>query len=63
MDVFSTLSERTRIAIAVSVSILLSFALVLLLFGGNSIGHESELIQQAADATRADMLYIHPEGH
>ncbi|MFT7184578.1 MAG: hypothetical protein ACI9QC_000923 [Oceanicoccus sp.] len=63
MDVFSTLNRKNKIAIAISSSILLAFALSLLVFGANSMGAENHLIQQAAEATRADMLYIHPEGH
>ena len=63
MDVFSTLSDKVKIGIVISSTILLALALVLLLFGGNHIGHENHLIQQAAEATRADMLYIHPEDH
>lgn len=63
MDVFSTLGDRTKLAIAVSTSFILIVALGMLLFGHNIMGHESELIHQAAEATRADMLYSHPEGH
>lgn len=63
MDVFSTLNSKTKIVIALSTSVLLILAIGLLLFGSNIMGHESELIHQAAEATRADMLYSHPEAH
>lgn len=61
MDVFSTLSTRTRIALALCASFLLVTALGLLFFGHNMTGDENELIKQAAGATRADMLYSHPD--
>ena len=63
MDVFSSLSRRTKVVIVVSALFLLVTAVGLLVFGDNIITGESELLEQAQGAVRADMLFSHPEGH
>ena len=65
MDVFSTLSQRTKVLIVASSLFLLTITLGLLVFGTNIVSHENDLLEQAKNSTRADMLYIHPtkSGH
>lgn len=60
MDVFHTLSQRTRVLIVASSLFLLTLTLGLLVFGTNIVSHENALLEQAKNSTRADMLYIHP---
>ncbi len=63
MDVFTSLSQRTKVVIVASALFLLVMAVGLLVFGDNLITGESDLLQQAQSAVRADMLYSHPEAH
>lgn len=65
MDVFSTLSQRTKVLIVASSLFLVTITLGLLVFGTNIVSHENALLEQAKDSTRADMLYVHPtdSGH
>lgn len=60
MDVFSTLSQRTKVLIVASSLFLVTITLGLLVFGTNIVSHENALLEQAKNSTRADMLYIHP---
>ncbi len=60
MDVFHTLSQRTKVMIVASSLFLVTLSLGLLVFGTNSVTHENGLLEQAKNSTRADMLYIHP---
>lgn len=65
MDVFHTLSQRTKVLIVASSLFLVTITLGLLVFGTNIVSHENALLEQAKNSTRADMLYIHPtdSGH
>jgi hypothetical protein len=64
MDVFTSLSQRTKVVIVASALFLLITAVGLLVFGDNIVTDESDLLQQAQGAVRADMLYSHPaESH
>ncbi len=65
MDVFSTLSQRTKVLIVASSLFLVTITLGLLVFGTNIVSHENALLEQAKNSTRADMLYVHPtdSGH
>ncbi len=65
MDVFTSLSHRTKVLIVASSLFLLSLSVGLLVFGSNMVSSENELLDQAKNATRADMLYVQPsdEGH
>jgi hypothetical protein len=65
MDVFSTLSHRTKILIVASSLFLVTLSLGLLVFGTNFISADNALLEEATHSTRADMLYSHPseEGH
>lgn len=60
MDVFSTLSQRTKVLIVASSLFLVTITLGLLVFGTNIVSHENALLEQAKNSTRADMLYVHP---
>ena len=60
MDVFHTLSQRTKVLIVTSSLFLVTITLGLLVFGTNIISHDNSLLEQAKNSTRADMLYIHP---
>lgn len=60
MDVFHTLSQRTKVLIVASSLFLVTITLGLLVFGTNIISHDNALLEQASNSTRADMLYIHP---
>lgn len=60
MDVFHTLSQRTKVLIVASSLFLVTITLGLLVFGTNIISHDNALLEQAKNSTRADMLYIHP---
>lgn len=60
MDVFHTLSQRTKVLIVTSSLFLVTITLGLLVFGTNIISHDNALLEQAKNSTRADMLYIHP---
>ncbi|MFA4814778.1 MAG: hypothetical protein WC924_04840 [Candidatus Gracilibacteria bacterium] len=60
MDVFSTLSQRTKVAIIASSLFLVTITLGLLVFGTNIVSRENALLEKARESTRADMLYIHP---
>lgn len=63
MDVFTSLSQRSKIMIVASGLFLLVMATGMLVFGDNILTGESELLQEAQHAVRADMLYSHPESH
>jgi hypothetical protein len=63
MYTFKRIDSRIKLLIGASATLLLVLAVGLLLFGHNMMGHESELIHQASEATRANMLYTHPEAH
>lgn len=59
MDVFSSLTQRTKIIVVTSALFLLSMSLSLLVFGGNISSHDAELIHAAKEGIKADMLYVH----
>lgn len=60
MDVFSSLSRKTKLAILSSTLFLLTLAFSVLMFGGEMEMDEGTL-DHAREATRADMLYSHPD--
>jgi hypothetical protein len=60
MDVFQTLSQRTKILIVTSSLFLVTLSLGLLVFGTNFISSDSDMLEEATGVTRADMLYMHP---
>lgn len=60
MDVFQTLSQRTKVLIVASTISLVTITMTLLVFGTNILSHENSLLEQAKNSMRADMLYIHP---
>lgn len=63
MDVFSTLSQRSKILIVTCSLFLATLSVGLLVFGKDFISHENALLEQAAHSARADMLYSHPMEH
>lgn len=60
MDVFSTLSQRSKVLIVSCSVFLVTLSLGLLVFGTGAVSDENSLLEKAKNSTRADMLYIHP---
>lgn len=60
MDLFNSLSLRSKMLIVASAMFLITLSLGLLVFGTNVITDENALYNTAKSSTRADMLYIHP---
>lgn len=60
MDIFTGLPQRTKILIVASSLFLITLSMGLLVFGTNVITEENSLFEKTREATRADMLYIHP---
>ncbi len=64
MDIFKSLSIRTKLMIVASSLFLVTLSIGILVFGSNGLMQENSLIDQASDSSKADMLYVQPEeGH
>lgn len=61
MDVFSSLSERAKILIIAGTLFIVTLSIGLIVFGGNIISDDNQMIRQLKNSIQADMLYIHPE--
>ncbi len=61
MNLFVTLTNQNKKLIIFGSAMLIVLAVALLIFGHNVKSGENKLIKQASEATRADMLYVHPE--
>jgi hypothetical protein len=62
MNIFKSLSIRTKLMIVASSLFLVTLSMGILVFGSNSLMQENSLIDQASDSSKADMLYVQPEG-
>jgi len=60
MNLFKSLSAKTRLTIVASSLFLFTLSMGLLVFGSNSLTSESSIIEQAKNSSQADMLYVHP---
>jgi hypothetical protein len=61
MNAFAALNYKTRNMIVGGTVFLLVISFSLLIFGENAVSrHHDDLIHQAKESVRADMLYSHP---
>ena len=60
MDVFSSLSERAKVLIIAGTLFVVTLSIGLIVFGGNSVTNENQLINDLKDSIRADLLYVRP---